>query len=484
MAPDRPVIAIVGAGFCGTVMAVRLLQQTAAARLDIALINRPSLGGVAKHSRSMARGLAYGTNSADHLLNVPAGRMSAFDEIPHDFEDYLKENGQPSAGGSFVARHFYGNYLQARLKSVMQAAATTPGGSTLATHHATVTALTRRTDGRFSLTLVHETGEETLVADRVVLALGNFLPANPTIANPGLYQAPEYLRDPWQDDGLAKLDIGEPILLIGSGLTMFDVAMSLKRRASLTNKPLELVAISRRGLLPQPHRTHLQTPDFLNAPPDIGRFPTARHYLQSVRRQVRDVVAEGGDWRDVVASLRPLTPQLWSALSITERQRFFRHLRPYWESHRHRAAPQAATILSGMLASGELRVHAANLVNLQQSETGIVATIRERGSSDLTLIHVGGVVNCTGPTSNLHAEPLLAALQKDGNISADPLAIGLNVAEDYRVLNCVGLPWDGVYYVGPLLKAQRWEATAVPELRVHVAAAAAAVCNSLATSLA
>jgi len=475
MTADRRIVAIVGAGFCGTVMAARLLRQTGMPPLDIMLINRPPLSAAPSNARRMARGLAYGTSSADHLLNVPAGRMSAFDEAPQDFHNYLEKQGVDADGGSFVARRLYGDYLQARLLDAVQAAAATPGGPTFATHHATVTELTRRDDGRFTLTLVNGDRESSLVADRVVLALGNFMPSNPSIADAGFYASHHYLRDPWQDDALAQIDINQPVLLIGSGLTMFDVALTLKRRASASGGPLKLISISRRGLLPQPHRIHVETPAFQDAPPDIAKQPSARHYLRSVRRQTQNVVAVGGDWRDVIASLRPLTPQLWQALSMTERKRFLRHLRPYWESHRHRAAPPAATVLNELLASVELQIHAANLVNIQQTDGGVVATVRKRGSGELTTIRVGGVVNCTGPTSNLLAEPLLAKLQAQGRISADPLGIGLNVADNYGVLDSRGAPWNGVFYVGPLLKAQHWEATAVPELRGHVSAAAAAL---------
>ena len=477
MASDRHVVAIVGAGFCGTVMAATLLRRTGLPPLDVALINRPPLSAASPNARRMARGLAYGTSSADHLLNVPAGRMSAFDEAPHDFQRYLEQQGIDANGGSFVARHLYGDYLQARLHDAVGAAAA--GGPIFTTHHATVTELTRRADGRFALTLVNANGEQTVVADRVVLALGNFMPSNPSIANLDFFASPHYLRDPWADDALARMDISQPVLLIGSGLTMFDVALTLKRRATAARMPLRLISISRRGLLPQPHRSHLETPTFQDVPLDIAKHPTARHYLQSVRRQIQTVVAAGGDWRDVIASLRPLTPQLWQALSFTERKRFLRHLRPYWESHRHRAAPPAAALVDGLLASGELEIHAANLVNIQHLDGDIVATVRKRGGGELTTIRAGCVINCTGPTSNLRAEPLLAKLQAEGSISADSLGIGLNVADDYRVLDAGGTPWRGVYYVGPLLKAQRWEATAVPELRGHVGAAAAAICASL-----
>jgi uncharacterized NAD(P)/FAD-binding protein YdhS len=38
-----------------------------------------------------------------------------------------------------------------------------------------------------------------------------------------------------------------------------------------------------------------------------------------------------------------------------------------------------------------------------------------------------------------------------------------------------------LFYAGPLLRARHWEATAVPELRVHVARTAGAIASSLAT---
>ncbi len=482
MAPNRRLVAIVGAGFCGTLMAARLLRQPASSAFDIALINRAPAPGAAAtpYPHGMARGLAYGTNSPDHLLNVPAGRMSAFDEAPRDFEDYLRQHGADvgTDGSSFAARHWYGSYLQTRLEEAAQAAGSA-NGPRLTTHQATVTSLVRADDGRFVLTLAKGNTNEVVVADRVVLALGNFMPSNPSILDSSVYRSPHYLRDPWHTDALSKLNIDEPVLLIGSGLTMLDVALSLKRRASTVGKPLRLLAISRRGLLPQAHRIHTEIPDFQDAPLDIAATPTARHYLRSIRRQVEKIVATGGDWRNVVASLRPLTPQLWRALSNVERQRFCRHLRPYWESHRHRAAPQSFNKLTDLLASGELRVNAARLINLHAAEGGVIATIRARGSSELTQVRVGTVVNCTGPSSHLHSEPLLADLQSAGRICADPLGLGLIVADDYRVLDSGGQVWNGVYYVGPLLKAGHWEATAVPELRGHVASAAVSICASL-----
>jgi uncharacterized NAD(P)/FAD-binding protein YdhS len=489
----RRTIAIIGAGFCGTMMAVRLLKADAAGAFDVVLINRPQppntdagFGEEADllpaHSKSLARGLAYGTSSADHLLNVPAGRMSAFDELPLDFEAYLRRRNVAVDGGSFVARKWYGDYLRSTLDAAAAKLSPRPNASRLLTKHATVTTVDRCADGRLELAFVEAGVEGRLLVDRVVLALGNFPPANVGLPEPRFYESTRYLRDPWQSGALSRLDLSRPVVLIGTGLTMLDVAVTLKRRATADGAALSLIAISRRGLLAQPHRLHLESPAFLSPPANIFDVCSARHYLRSVRRYIRLHEAAGGNWRDVVASLRPITPTLWLKLPEAERRRFLRHVRPYWESHRHRAAPEAAALMAGLIASGELKIRAANLVGIREFGDSTSVTIRRRGCMETVDISAGNVVNCTGPSSDIQAEPLLASMYLQGMISPDALRLGLNVADDYRVTNAQGQPAAGVYYVGPLLKARHWEATAVPELRKHVQAAADAIIQTLADS--
>ena len=55
-------IVIVGAGFSGALTAVNLLRLAPPGGLRVVLVNK---------SGRMARGIAYGTRSAEHVLNVP-----------------------------------------------------------------------------------------------------------------------------------------------------------------------------------------------------------------------------------------------------------------------------------------------------------------------------------------------------------------------------------------------------------------------------
>lgn len=468
--PAAQVIAIVGAGFCGTMIAARLLGRIIDGRTHVVLINRPNA-----QSSALARGLAYGTDSPDHLLNVPAGRMSAFDNKPDDFLRFLHTNNVQAAGGSFVPRHWYGRYLR---KILQDAADTAKAGFSV--RQQVVSSIQRPGDDHAHRPYRLQMADgDSIVADCVVLALGNFPPANPIIAEQRFFGNARYIRDPWSDHALSGIDVRRPVLLIGSGLTMFDVVVSLSARAQA---PLRIHVVSRRGLWPQPHREHVSQPSFDHAPPAMLANPSARAYLRAVREHIVQVEKNGGNWRDVVAGLRPITPQLWQALSITERQRFLRHVKPYWETHRHRAAPEIFKLVAGCANRGELTSIAARILAFEVHGNGVKVHLRARGDlgcGQALAIDVGAVINCTGPASDINGETLLKQMAADGLIAADALRLGIEVAADYRVCDAKGAADGAIFYVGPLLKARDWEATAVPELRTH----AEAVVNALLKSM-
>ena len=94
-----------------------------------------------------------------------------------------------------------------------------------------------------------------LKADHAVLAIGNYPPSDPPAADSALAESIRYARDPWSRDAL-EMDRDEDVLLVGTGLTMCDIALAL-RDADHRGR---IHAISRRGLLPQPHRVSAKPP--------------------------------------------------------------------------------------------------------------------------------------------------------------------------------------------------------------------------------
>lgn len=444
-------IAIVGSGFSGVAVAWQLLGGLPSGS-RITLING---------SGRFARGLAYGTQSADHLLNVPAGRMSLDPAQPEHFVQWLRAAGSPSAQGSeFVSRRRYGDYLQASLEARI---ASRPDVAL----DPRVTAVTDVTPhaGRWQLQF---SDGSTDLFDAVVLAIGHLAPRPP---HPGLVGLAGYAADPWAETALEGLAPDASLALIGSGLTMLDVLISLRARGHAG----PVLALSRRGLLPQGHRRNEGPPQPWALDPAIAAGRPLREQLRRFRAELARAQAAGVDWRDVWAAFRADTPRAWRALDAWGRRQFLRHLLPYWDVHRHRAAPQARAVLEDDLASGRLRHAAGRLIGVDARADRLHLHWRARGRAEVETFSAARVINCSGPSSVIDAEssPLLWRLQQAGRLQPCPHGLGLLVDEQHQVRDAHGRGQAGLHYIGPHLRAQLWEATAVPELREHAAQLAA-----------
>lgn len=456
-------VAIVGTGFSGVAVACQLLGRLPAGS-TLTLFNA---------SGAWARGLAYGTQSQEHALNVPAARMSLYPEDPQHFLAWLQARGEAAAGADFVSRRLYGQYLQHCLE---QAAADHPQVQ-LNTCIARVERLQPLDAGRQQLVWRDSVDGSAGTADfdRVALALGHFAPSPPL---PALAELPAslYANDPWDARTLDGLPADASVALIGSGLTMLDVLLSLRQRGHRG----PMLALSRRGLAPLGHRANeLPPPDWVLSPALLAPGLSLRQRVRRLRAELRAAADAGCDWRDVFGALRAHTPALWQQLSLSDRARFLRHQQVYWDVHRHRAAPSAIAQLEAMQHSAQLQRHAGRLQSVEPQAAGTVRLHwRPRGGGVLQVFDAQRVINCSGPGSRIDARssPLLWQLQQQGRLLPCPLGLGLRVDSQLRLLDARAEPQAGLFYIGPLLKAEYWEATAVPELRVLARQLAERVC--------
>lgn len=448
--PPRPLhLAVIGGGLSGTLVVVHLLR-TAPAGTRVTLIERkPPVG----------RGVAYGTECPEHLLNVPAGRMSAFADEPGHFVQWVRERqgrpGYPASVSSddFLPRKIYGDYISSVLT---EARAKAPDTVRFDNVDGEVIDIEERPEGVARLMLADN---RTIDADRVVLALGTLPGEYPIRRSMPFFHGRRYVHLPWRPEALEGVGKDQDVLVVGAGLTATDIILQLEQLGHRGT----VHALSRRGLRPRPH-----VPGIAPHPPflDPAALPrTVRALLHAVRIEVR----KGGDWRAVVDSLRPFSQALWQGFSWEERARFLRHLRPYWEVHRHRVAPQVADALERLVNAGRVQFHAGRLESLKETATGAEAVFRRRGSTELVTLNVAKVINCTGPRSDYskYQHPLLINLLARGLIDHDPVALGLHTTpagEVYRYR--AGLnPW--LFAMGALLKGAVWESTAAPEIRVQ-----------------
>lgn len=423
-------VAIIGAGFSGALQAINLVRHGGP---RATLIERRG---------PAARGVAYAAAHPDHLLNVRASNMSALPDDPGDFERWLAAH-HPAIQG-FAPRILYGDYLGDLLDRTRAAA-----GDRLAM--VSGEAIDVAFDGDGARVLLAD--GRIVAADAVVLAPGNLPPHEPaSIAAAGL-DADHYAADPWAGDvgrGLADDDV---VLLIGTGLTMVDVALLLEAQGFRGR----IVAQSRRGLLPSAHGTVENKRPIVERPPAV-----AVPLLRAVRRRAADI-----GWRAAVDELRPFTQDLWLAASIAERQRFLRHVRPWWDVHRHRLAPAVADRIAAMRARGQLHITAGKLAAVERDGSGLRVRWLPRGAAHARSDHFRRIINCSGPVGDLDrtADPLLQQLYRAGHIRPDPLHIGIDVSPRSEVIDAAGQANPRLIALGPPTRGTFWEIIAVPDIR-------------------
>lgn len=446
--PDLP-IAIVGAGFSGTLLAINLLAQGA----SVVLVER--------QREKLARGLAYQTQQSEHLLNVRANNMSAYAQDPDHFLRWLDhaESGRetdllaepaphtPSdeQANRFVPRALYGRYLREQL---MKAMAHAPARLSLKEQDAVAV------EWRQDRAVLQLDSGETVHAAALVLALGHVEPQ----PLPVLAHLPPDLAvsNPWSPSAIKGLGPDDHILLVGTGLTMVDVAMSLEE-AGWRGK---ITACSRRGLLP---RVHAETGP--QAPP---LFPPHKHgsaLLRHVRERARQV-----DWRQAVDEIRPHAQSLWRLQDTAQQARFLRHLRTWWDVHRHRMAPEVARRLAAMRQEGRLTTIAGRIQTAEQRDDGLQVTLQPRGTQRLETLKVTRIITCTGPQGDISVNPapLLANLLAQKRARSDVHRMGLDVDRLGHVLNTSGQPQPRLFAVGPMTRGEAWETVAVPDIRQQV----------------
>ena len=444
MPANRRHIVIVGGGFSGVALAAQLLRRAEAA-LRVTLIEAGDRIG---------RGLAYGTAVETHLLNAAADQMSLYQDDPDHFLRWAQAAGVATAGTDFVPRLHYGRYLEESL----QAAARSPDAHFETWPCARVTDVMRGLGGW----IVQLADGRRIACDEVVLATGNPAPADPLVAwLPN--GSPRYLRDAWAPGGLDDVGPDEKILLVGTGLTMIDVLLTLECRGH--RGPVH--ALSRRGLLPRAH------PPVREALPDelkmrfLGSLAglTLRGLLRAVRRTMATAVERGLGPQVAIDAMRPALPGLWAALTPRERRQFLRHLRPHWDAIRHRAAPQVAAVVERQRREGRLTVESARLTGALALDDGIVIWSRANGRGDERKIQYDRVVNCTGPAFAKDGGTALdRVLMARGLISADAQRLGRRSDSHGAALDGTRCA-TGLHILGPACRARDWELTAVPELR-------------------
>ncbi|WP_337030696.1 FAD/NAD(P)-binding protein [Pantoea agglomerans] len=438
-------IVIIGGGFTGTALAIHL-ARAGQAGLHVTVIEPRA---------QLAQGVAYGTTDPAHRINVPAARMQlAGDEegiFDRDYRASPAFQADPDAlwrdGNVYPQRGEFGRWVNAQFVHQQH--------SPVKLSHLRDSAVALQ-DG-----VVTTASGQKIRADQVVLAISHPPPDLPALLKP-LQGHPGLIANPWQNDALAQVAPDERVAIIGSGLTMSDVVASLHRQQHRG----EITAFSRRGQLPRANLSgsdESYTLDYNQPQP-----ASARGWLHRVRQEVKQAAALNLPWQLVLDDIRRNGQHIWQSLSLHEQQRFLHHLRPWWDVHRYRIAPQVSEILNQQQASGQLSLLAARLIAAEAVGNNLQLTLRLRGAQSEIRV-VDKVIVTTGPAHNalLKSNALLRQLHGDGVIQPDPLALGIQVNALSQTLNAQGDANPHLYVAGPAARGRFGELMGLPQVAEH-----------------
>ncbi len=463
-----PRVAIIGGGFSGAVTAINL-ARAARQRVSIDIIEpRAMLGG----------GVAYSSADPAHRINVPASRMTVFTDGAGDFDRWVRASGRldddPQAiwegDHAFPRRGVFGRYIA---KLVAEASRDHPHAP-ITHHRSTATDIVARPSG-FAVTLA---SGDVLAADVVILAVSHPPPAVPATLRAALAQGAPIIADPWRHGALDALAPDAHVLIVGTGLSMADIVASLAQRGFAGR----ITAVSRRGLLSRGH-SFAPNPGW-DAFKTLTPADTARGLLLLVREQVRLASAAGVPWQAVFDDVRAHGGRIWAALPVREQRRLVRHLRPYWDVHRFRIAPQAEAAIAALRAEGRLSHIAGSLQGASWDGGSLAVTLRPRREPGRSLVlHVDAAVVTTGPAHGdiLQASGALSSLARQALVQGDPVGLGLLVDPLSRPVAADGSIRPDLFVAGPLARGRFGELMGLPQVSEHAAAVAQSAAAFLAS---
>lgn len=187
----------------------------------------------------------------------------------------------------------------------------------------------------------------------------------------------------------------------------------------------------------------------------------------------------------MIVSLRSVTNELWCSLTPGDRERFCRHVKAYWDAHRHRMAPPAAAAIDDARRLGSLQVHAGRIQRITEGAHALTVEMLLRSQRAVNL-HAQRVINCTGSEQDYRRvdSPLLQPLFRRGWLDVNAAGVGICTAESGAVVGRGGAVMPGLYAIGPMRIGGLLETTAVPEIREQAEALAKTLLDGDATIVA
>lgn len=440
-------ITIIGGGVSGILLTIQLIRSNTNYPLNITLIEK---------EKDPWLGVAYSTDKIFHLLNVRAEKMSALPEEDDHFLSWLTAHNYQASAQDFVPRFIYKTYIQDLFENTL---ASKPGHINFKFIHGEAVYIEQINQWEAVIRLQNE---EAIVSNFVVLALGNFTNSPPRSENYSLSESSAYYNNPWASNLFENLKKDATVLIVGTGPTMVDVALTLYHN----RHEGKIIALSRHGLLPTAHALSGIYSDFSQ---ELNDAVSLTEIVKIVRKHITIAEKKGIGWRAVIDGMRPFTQKLWMDMPLEGKAAFLKYYKTYWEVVRSRMPEQCAVIIEEMIRTGMLTIKAGRIESLTRQGSSIAVKYITAKSRESHIIIADALLNCMGPGQNFEKikHPLVESLTKQGMIRSSDISVGIKALPDGTIIKKDGTASSFLYTLGSLLRGVLWETIAIPEIRTQ-----------------
>lgn len=433
-------IVIIGGGAAGVSVLAQLVDKYVQEKLPTA--NQKIQILVVEKSGTMGAGLAYGTDDESHILNLSAENMSFMPDATKHFINWVKSNADkwkphfPNLNvdnNSYTPRKLFHLYLADLAATTKQyAEKNNITVKFIQDEVIDIQAETADKYNKFEISLASSDGATKIHAEQVILCIGHL----PPVAYSEFIGKPNYYHSPWPTQQfISNIPKTEHVYILGTRLTAIDIVLSLINGGH--SGPITM--ISQNGWLPcviGPTKPY--TREFLNLDTvteitangtqklplqkllelfkkeiehaeneiehtenasfvfDINKLLKSAKPSQSAKnwlaKEIRRAETTIRPWQSVLSSLYPIVPNIWNALTLTDKKEFLKTYYSLWMTYLAAFPIENAKKIQALMETGQLEVSGGmeSVKFLEQEQN------YEISLSNSKVIHAKYLINCTG----------------------------------------------------------------------------------------
>ncbi|CAF1384075.1 unnamed protein product [Adineta steineri] len=191
---------------------------------------------------------------------------------------------------------------------------------------------------------------------------------------------------------------------------------------------------------------------------------TADYLNELFKKEMKIACTAGFNWRDVVDSMICDTNKLWRAMNEVEQKTFIQKYGALWGNARYRIPNEQWERVNKLRSEGRLEI-TGGLHNIEiTTDIAFKLTIKNQDGSFRT-VHTKKLVNNTGPSKYLEQMPVCAKELITSGLARMHHRGGLDVDNDFRLINSKGEPSSRLFALGPIVSGAHYESITIPAIR-------------------